>query len=63
MAYYISKPSRIDPNITVYYAGENRWTDNASQKALFATEEGATALIANPDGRNGGWTGSTVIAE
>jgi hypothetical protein len=22
MAYYISKPSRIDENVTVYYAGD-----------------------------------------
>ena len=63
MSYYISKPSRIDPNITVYYAGDNRWTDDASQKATFSTKKAATALINNPDGKNGGWTGSTVVAE
>jgi hypothetical protein len=38
MAYYISKPSRIDPSITVYYVGDNRWTDDASQKATFSTK-------------------------
>ncbi len=63
MAYYISKSSRIDPNITVYYAGDNRWTDDASQKARFTTKKAATALITNPDGTNGGWTGSTIVAE
>jgi hypothetical protein len=63
MSYYISKPSRIDPNITVYYAGDNRWTDDASQKATFPTESVAAELIDNPDGTNGGWTGSTVVAE
>ena len=63
MAYYISKPSRIDPSVTVYYAGDNRWTDDASQKATFSTKKSATALIKNTDGTNGGWTGSTVVAE
>ena len=63
MAYYISKPSRIDENITVYYAGDNRWTADSSQKMTFSTKKSATALIANPDGRNGGWAGSTVVAE
>ena len=63
MAYYISKPSRIDPSITVYYAGDNRWTDDESQKATFSTKKAATALITNPDGKNGGWAGSTVAAE
>ena len=63
MAYYISKPSRIDSSLTVYYAGDNRWTDDASQKAKFSTKKDATDLIKNPDGTNGGWTGSTVVAE
>ena len=63
MAYYISKPSRIDPSVTVYYAGDNRWTDDASQKAKFSTKAAATKLIANPDGKNGGWAGSTIAAE
>jgi hypothetical protein len=63
MAYFIKKQSRIDENITVYYAGDNRWTDDPSQKAKFSTKKSATALITNPDGKNGGWTGSTIVAE
>lgn len=63
MAYYIFKPSRIDPTITVYYSGNSRWTDDSSQKALFATEEGAAAIMENPDGKNGGWTGSSIVSE
>jgi hypothetical protein len=63
MAYYISKPSRIDENITVYYAGDSRWTDDPSQKMKFSTKKSATALITNPDGKNGGWKGSTISAE
>ncbi len=61
MAYYISKPSIIDSNVTVYYAGANRWTDDISEKALFATEEGANAIRENPDGKNGGWKDSVII--
>ena len=63
MAYFISKPSRIDENITVYYAGDSRWTDDASQKATFSTKKSATALIKNTDGTNGGWAGSTIVSE
>lgn len=26
-------------------------------------KKSATALIANPDGKNGGWKGSTIVSE
>jgi hypothetical protein len=29
----------------------------------FSTKKSATALITNPDGKNGGWKGSTISAE
>ena len=63
MAYFIQKPSRIDENIIVYYAGGSRWTDDASQKARFTTKSAATAIIKNPDGKNGGWSGAKVVSE
>ena len=63
MAYYIKKQSRIDESITVYYAGDNRWTDDPSQKITFSTKTSATNLIKNPDGKNGGWKGSTIVSE
>lgn len=63
MAYYISKPSCINPDIVVYYAGNNRWTDDASQKVILPTQKDASDLIANLDGKNGGWTGSNIILE
>jgi hypothetical protein len=33
------------------------------KKQLSQPKSAATALITNPDGKNGGWTGSTVVAE
>lgn len=63
MTYYIQKPSLVDNNIIVYYAGNHRWTDDPSQKITFATEDGANSLISNPDGTNGGWSNSTVVSE
>jgi hypothetical protein len=63
MAYYISKPSIIDSKIIVYYAGANRWSDNISERVLFATEESANAIRENPDGKNGGWRNSTIKSE
>ena len=61
MAYCIQKPSRIDGNITVYYVGNGRWSDDPSQKITFSTKTAATNLIKNPDGKNGGWSGANVV--
>tara|TARA_B100000035_G_C20676156_1_gene411825 strand:+ start:292 stop:483 length:192 start_codon:yes stop_codon:yes gene_type:complete len=63
MAYHIKKASAIDPNVTVYYAGGNRWSDDYSQRTSFATEGAANAKLVNTDGKNGGWTGATVVSE
>tara|TARA_R100001460_G_scaffold27377_1_gene55166 strand:- start:485 stop:676 length:192 start_codon:yes stop_codon:yes gene_type:complete len=60
MAYYITKPASIDNSITLYFVGDNRWSDDASKKLTYATEEEANAAKANPDGRNGGFTGSSL---
>lgn len=63
MAYYIQKPSLVDSAVTVYYAGNKRWSDDASNKIIFASEEEANAVISNPDGTNGGWTNATIVSE
>lgn len=63
MAYFIQKPSLIDKNLTVYYAGDNRWTDDKFQKLKFSTKKKATSLIANADGKNGGWTNAKILSE
>ncbi len=63
MAYYIQKPSIIDSNITVYFDGTNKWSDDFASKAVYSTEEEANAVIANPNGKNGGFVNSTVVSE
>ena len=63
MPYHIKKASALDPNITVYYAGGSRWSDDYSQRTSFATESAANAKLVNTDGKNGGWTGATVVSE
>jgi hypothetical protein len=63
MAFYIQKPSLIDNNITVYYAGNNRWTDDSSQKELFESESSARDIMENVDGKNGGWSNSQIVSE
>ena len=63
MAYYITTPALVDSSITLYYKGDNRWSDDASQKVTYETEEEANNLMVNPDGRNGGWSNATVVSE
>ena len=56
MATILKRTSKL-AGIPVYYAGSRRWTDDRTQ-ALEMTSDEADALIVNPDGTNGGWTGS-----
>lgn len=63
MAYYLTKPSVINPEITLYYAGGKRWCDQASEKAIFATREPLDAKIANVDNMSGGFKNATVVEE
>jgi hypothetical protein len=63
MAFYATKPSLIDPSITVYYAGGNRWSDQSSEKVTFATREGLDAKVVNLDGKTGGFKNATVVEE
>ena len=61
MAYYIKKPGVLVSG-DVYYKGDTTWTQDSSEKATY-TQAAANAMIANPDGKNGGWTGATVVSE
>ena len=62
MAYhYISRPNLLDSSITVYYAGDNKWTDNFDDRHRFSTKAAATAHIQNPDGKNGGWSRCSIV--
>ena len=63
MPYHIKKPSLIYSNITVYYAGSRRWTDDYTGRTTYANEADANAQMTNTDGKNGGWSGATVVSE
>lgn len=61
MPYHIKKPSLINDKVDVYYAGARRWVDDFSERQQFA--EDPSGLMTNSDGKNGGWTGATVVTE
>ena len=61
MAYYIKKPAVLVSG-DVYYKGNATWTQDSSEKATY-TQSAANAMIANSDGKNGGFTGATVVSE
>ena len=61
MAYYIKKPAILVSG-DVYYKGNATWTQDSSDKATY-TQSAANAMIANTNGKNGGFTGATVVSE
>ena len=61
MAYYIKKPAILVSG-DVYYKNQSIWTQDSSEKATYS-QSAANAMIANPDGKNGGFTGATVVSE
>lgn len=63
MAYYIRRPSALDPSKYVYWTGGHHWSDNPNLKSLLATLILAQAKINNPDGRNGGWSRAQIVEE
>lgn len=56
MATIIKKPSVLVGR-PVYYTGDRNWTEDRSKAVQMSSEE-ADALMDNPDGKNGGWTGA-----
>jgi|TARA_B100002019_G_C21048178_1_gene487869 hypothetical protein len=63
MPYHIKKPSILNSSVTLYYAGNRRWVDEFAQRVQYDTETEANTLMNNPDGKNGGWTGASVVSE
>ena len=61
MAYHIKKPSTLIAEVTVYYRGDNRWTDSFDDRSTYDADP--SALLVNDDGTNGGFTGATVVDE
>lgn len=60
MAFHITRPGKLDGR-TMYYHGGKRWSDESVGRVNFSSEAEANALIANPDGKNGGFSGATVV--
>ena len=63
MAYHIKKLSVLSNSKTVYYKGDSSWSDVYADRKTYSAEADANAEIANPDGKNGGFKGSTVVSE
>ena len=64
MAFYIQRPSGLDPNVTVYYTGVGRrWSDDPSDKKSWDNNTDPANLMHNPDGTNGGWSTATIVEE
>ena len=64
MSFYLKKkPSIISESITLYYTGNNRWSDNAENKIAFETRDEAEEHISNPDGKNGGFTNCVIFSD
>ena len=48
---------------TVYYTGDSKWSEALSERKSYISESDAKSQIANPDGKNGGFKGSTIVEE
>ncbi len=63
MAYYLSKPSLIQPSKTMYYTGDGKWSDDISETKSYPNKEELEVWIANEDNTNGGFKTATVVEE
>ena len=63
MPYHIKKNSVLVNSKTVYYTGDTKWSESYSERKSYISEAAAKSQIANPDGKNGGFTGSTIVEE
>ena len=61
MAYHIKKPSVLKEGATVYYTGGSTWSEDSSDRKVYS--DNPTAVIANPDGKNGGFSNATIVDE
>ena len=48
---------------TVFYTGNSKWSEALSERKSYNSESAAQAQIDNPDGKNGGFKGSTIVEE
>ena len=63
MPYHIKKNSVLINSKTVYYTGDSKWSESYSERKSYISESAAQAQIANPDGKNGGFKGSTIVED
>lgn len=61
MAFHIKKPSVLKAGVDVFYLGDRRWTENFADRKQYS--DNPSSLMTNTDGKNGGWTGATVVSE
>jgi len=45
----------------MYYVGSKKWSDKFENRKQYTNDP--TYLTKNDDGKNGGWTGMTVVSE
>ena len=61
MPYHIKKPSLLNSSVDMYYVGNKKWSDQFDDRKQYIKDP--TYLTKNNDGKNGGWTGMTVVSE
>tara|TARA_B100000900_G_scaffold374213_1_gene355351 strand:- start:383 stop:568 length:186 start_codon:yes stop_codon:yes gene_type:complete len=61
MTYYIKKKSSLDNSKDLYYVGSKKWSDQFDKRKKYVIDP--TYLTKNDNGKNGGWTGMTVVSE
>tara|TARA_A100001515_G_C4460115_1_gene173318 strand:+ start:124 stop:261 length:138 start_codon:yes stop_codon:yes gene_type:complete len=45
----------------MYYVGSKKWSDKFGDRKQYTNDP--TYITKNDDGKNGGWTGMTVVSE
>ena len=63
MPFHIKKQSIIQSDVTVYYEGGNKWTQDYADRKQYSAKADADAKLVNPDGKNGGFSNATVVSE
>ncbi len=63
MPFHIKKQSIIQSDITVYYEGGNKWSDDYADRKQYSAKADADAKLVNTDGKNGGFSNATVVSE
>ena len=61
MAYHIKRPSSIKTGTDVYYTGGDTWSEDYADRKQYS--DNPTAVVANTDGRNGGFANATIVSE